>query len=636
MNGRDAGVGKSGDTEGTAPAATHHDGCACHVTINIESDGNVIINNCPTSEGEHQAEEQKVDCFTPRGACMPIVPGAKHKQSRDYKLAALAKSIQVPSTLAAAAFHTSRRYLAGRPAATVSEESVYATLRKLPRSLLACTIDAVDRMKPADRARLIDGSIALDLDQPVGETELSRAFAAEIVRRVGESVFAAPEAGEQERPGQVRVYTPQGEDFFTQVRICSVNGIRTAAFIPAIPIGDRLPGEIQRDCALQIVDGEAQMVCVDRTANCPGESLGPVCARVIDIAPGEALTLEGVNYFSVDARVRLQNPDATTTREVDCHVWGDVDTPVTEVVGGATQLVNDCRVHDRIALRVPDDLPPGLWRLQVVVPNITGIAELGAELVSNFETINVVVPETARFTIAVENIGARKETSPAWFGSDEVGLRTFAAAFDRDFNLLALDPGGDEPNVLSRSVRGDFDTGTDLRWDRIVFEHSTPILGLALVVVGDEIDSEKFYSSEMTSRLALFGAVIAAEFAAAGTAFKIVGLTLATMSTGALIATGAAAAVLVAIAIAVAIWAPADPLIRDAMGFSINDLATLTNVSIPAPERRTFTSTEEIVVHVNTAIPPKKAPFQYHENREYVSDQEDSRYGLVYRFNRLA
>ena len=129
--------------------------------------------------------------------------------------------------------------------------------------------------------------------------------------------------------------------------------------------------------------------------------------------------------------------------------------------------------------------------------------------------------------------------------------------------------------------------------------------------------------------------VIGAEFAAAATAFKVAGLTLVAMGTGGLIATGAGAAVLIAIAIAVAVWAPADPIIRDSIGLSVNDLAMMTSVSIPAPDRRTFNhSTQGIVVNVNTSIPPQKEPFQYHENREYISER--TRIGIVYRFNRLA
>jgi hypothetical protein len=606
----------------------------CSVDIHIDCCGDVNINNCCSPGGETQPQPSSPECFPPLGACMPIVPGAKHKQNRDYKLAKLAAGVRVPSTLAAAAVHMSRRFLAGRPPATELEETVFATLEKMPRGFLACTVDAVDRMSPAHRARLFVSSLASGIDQPIGDAELSQALAAEIVQRVGEELFGDPEAGEQERPGRARLYRPEGEDFFSQVRICSVNGIRTANFIPQIDIGARLPGEIQRDCTLQIVDGQAQVTCQDRTTNCSGHSLGPVCARVLDIAQGEVVTLEGVNYFNVDAQVRLQDQSGTIVRDVGGHVWGDVDTPLNEQVNGETRLINDCRVHDQIAFRVPDDLTPGIWQIQVVVPNTSGIAEFGAELVSNVEFINVVVPESARFQIAVESIIARKETSPDWFGSDEVGVQTFAAALDQQLNLVVLVP--PDRTVLTQQIRDDFDSGTRRNPMRTVFNHDQSISAVTLVVLGDEIDSEKFYSGELNSRLALFGAVIAAELAAAATAFKIAGLTLAGLSTAGLIATGIGAAVLVGIAITIAYWAPADPIIRDSLGLSVNDLALLTNVSIPPPDPASFTSDEEIEVNVNKTIPPEKLPFQYRETREYVSDAEDSRYELIYRFNRLA
>jgi hypothetical protein len=623
-------------TQATTGGAQRDTDCGCAGGITIECRGDVNITNCCSHDGHARPQPSSDECADPKGACMPVVPGAKHKQSRDYKLAKLAAGVRAPSVLAAAAVHTSRRFLAGQAAANPPEEAVYATLRKMPRSLVACTVDAVDGMAPAHRARLISSAFDLDIDQPVGEAELSQAFAAEIVQRVGESLFDDPDAGDQERPGQVRVYKPQGEDFFSQVRICSVNGIRTASFIPAIAIGDRLPGEIQRDCSAQVVDGQAQMVCVDLTANCPGETLGSVCARVLDVAQGEAVTIDGVNFFNVDAKVRFVDDSGTTIRDVDAHVWGDLDTPVTEQVDGETRLVNDCRVHDRIVFRVPDDLPPRVWRFQVAVPNTTGIAELGSELVSNTESINVTVPETARFQIAVDTVIARQETSPEWFGSDEVGLQTFAAAFDRDLNLIDLAPTDDTTLAMSQQIRGDYDSGTRRDPKRTVFDHAQTFAGLTLVVYGDEIDSEKFYSGAMNSRLLLFGEIIVAEFTAAATAFKIAGLALATMSTAALVATGVGAAVLIGIAIGVALWAPADPIIRDSIGLSINDLAMLTSVSLPAPEPRTFTSDDDIVVNVNKTIPPTKLPFEYLETREYVSDSEDSRYELIYRFSRLA
>ena len=72
------------------------------------------------------------------------------------------------------------------------------------------------------------------------------------------------------------------------------------------------------------------------------------------------------------------------------------------------------------------------------------------------------------------------------------------------------------------------------------------------------------------------------------------------------------------------------------LGFPLVDLATLTSANSPAPDPRTFTTENDIVVNVNKRIPPLKLPLEYHETREYVSDDQDSRYELTYRFNRVA
>jgi hypothetical protein len=41
-------------------------------------------------------------------------------------------------------------------------------------------------------------------------------------------------------------------------------------------------------------------------------------------------------------------------------------------------------------------------------------------------------------------------------------------------------------------------------------------------------------------------------------------------------------------------------------------------------------------VNVNSPFPPLKIPLEYHETREYVSGDQDSRYLITYRFNRVA
>jgi hypothetical protein len=45
------------------------------------------------------------------------------------------------------------------------------------------------------------------------------------------------------------------------------------------------------------------------------------------------------------------------------------------------QLFSDCRVHDRLTFRVPDDLPPGLYDMRVLLPNVAAVPGWGDVLV---------------------------------------------------------------------------------------------------------------------------------------------------------------------------------------------------------------------------------------------------------------
>jgi hypothetical protein len=613
--------------------------CGCDIDIRIDCRGDVNIYNCtsPGGTGPTPPPDQP-PCFPPSGACLPVAAGAKHKLSRDYKLAKLAERVRVPSSLAAGAMHLTRRFLLGKTAANPLEAAAFATLGRMSRDILSCTVAAFDAVPARQRARLFAPSLILDPNQPIDEATLVVALAQEIKQRVGVQVFDDPQGADQERPGRVRVYEPQGEDFFSQVRICTVNGLRTANFIPPIDIGDYLPAEIQHDCEIKIVDGQPEVVCQVRTSNCPGNSLGNACARVLDIALGDGVVLEGVNYFSVEARVRFTDKQTgTAVRDVETHIWGDVDTPVTEVVNGETVLVNDCRVHDRLTFQVPNDLAPAIYQINVVVPNITGISAFGSELISNSEFINVIPPATARFQIVTETIYARKETSPDWLGSDEVGLHTLAFPLFADGTF-----GTDEAQRTEQKFKDiqdvDFDTGTQRDITRAVFKHDQPILGLVMSVRGDEIDSQRAYDHEITSSTDFFIDLVKEQAQTIGSALLALGGISALTKLGMIgaIVAGIAALITVGIDIIIALWAPADPIIRDSIGLSINDLATLTSANAPAPDPTTYTTEDGITVNVNKTIPPQKLPTQYTETREYVSDDQDSRYEITYRFNRVA
>ena len=334
------------------------------------------------------------------------------------------------------------------------------------------------------------------------------------------------------------------------------------------------------------MDGQPQVVCQVRTTNCPGNSLGSVCARVLDVALGDGVVLQGVNYFSVNAKVRFTDSHTQVpVRDVDVHVWGDIDTPVTEVINGKTQLINDCRVHDQLTFRVPDDLAPDVYGIQVVVPNITGISTLGTELTSNMEFINVIPGATARFQIVTETIIAREETSPAWLGSDEVGLHTLAFPMDLNFQ-----PIGDLQEERFKDIQNvDFDSGTQRDITRIVFKHDQPILGMLMVVLGDEIDSQRFYDKEVTSQTDYFFDLVKQEAAFVGAAITALGLggsTITALGPVGWIAAGIAAGITLGVDLIITLWAPADPIIRDSIGLSVNDLATLTSANFPRPNRR--------------------------------------------------
>ena len=152
----------------------------------------------------------------------------------------------------------------------------------------------------------------------------------------------------------------------------------------------------------------SQTTCQVQTGTCPGNFLNDVartCLVVPEVSAGEAVVLEGVNFISVDAKVRLMSqPDSAIVREVDSHVFGDLDTQLKEVVDGQEVLIRDCRVHDRLTFVVPDDLPPLVFSVQIVMPNASGIPELGDPIVSNSQFIRVCAPATARFRISSETL----------------------------------------------------------------------------------------------------------------------------------------------------------------------------------------------------------------------------------------
>ncbi|MCL4784668.1 MAG: hypothetical protein KJZ70_16665 [Bryobacterales bacterium] len=539
--------------------------------------------------------------------------------------------------MATSIVHKARRFTLGKAPANAIETAAFPVLERISRDIVSCTVDAVDKLPERQRNRLFVDTLPSDPDTPISESVLVNALTEEIKQRAAAEIFGDPRAADEERPGKIRVFPPSGEISPSQVRICRVNGIRTANFIPLPSLGEYLPSELHQDCTTKIVNGQPQVVCQVRTTNCPGSVIqGTVCARVVEVAAGDSMTLEGVNYFSTDTTIRITNRETGQVfADVPTHVFGDVDTPVTEEVNGENVLVKDCRVKDRLTFRVPPDMLPGLCEIQVFVPNITGNPAFGPFLNSDGEFIQVLQPPSARFQIVTERIRARKETSPASFGSDEVGLQALA------FALFADGTFGEAQDERFKDIRdAEFDSGTSRDITRLVFRHDQPILGMALSMAGYEIDSDRAFNELITSRSDFFVDLIKQQAKFIGAAITAAGGIAKLTSLGAIAGwvAGIAVAITLVVDIVVALWAPADPIIRDSFGLSAIDLDRLTNANFPAPPASSFKTEGDggISVNVNSGIPPEKLPLQYRETREYVSSSEDSRYEIAYRYNRIA
>lgn len=613
----------------------------CRVDIHIENQGDVNIYGCtaPLPSEPTCPPSPPEECETlplPPGQCIPVVQGAKPKQSRQQKLEKLLANNHVPSALAASFFHLSRRFLQQRAAANPLEESAFDVLRSLSpelQGILSCAVKSFDSLSSNERDRFFDTSLTNDVNTPIDPITLAAAVSNELTQHVGVLVSGNPHEIETERPGQNRFVDPgTPESFDFQLRICRVNGIRTVEFRPVLGLGDYEPAELQQHCEPVLVGEDVKINCEVQKTNCPGKRLSDgTCLRVPDIEAGDGVTLEGVNFISTDIIVRLvaQSP-GTASADVKGHVFGDLITPLNESVEGETRVIRDCRVRDRLTFQVPKDLPPAIYTVQIVMPNVSSIPFLGDEITSNMEFINVLPPASARFQIVAERLVTVQETSPTSFGSDEVGLHVIAVPFFANGSLGSFQ----FLNGAKGREFGNVDSGDDRIMNDVLFSHQQDILGLAMSVTGYEIDSRKAYNEQITTFSEAFIHIIEKEWNFIkddlGDALK----ELAKIGIkAALVVVGIAVVVTLGIDLIYAAWAAADLIIEDQIGLTNVDLVTLTSVNLPSPPISKHRTAHEIVVNVT---PQVKRTQEYLELREYVCKERESQYEIVYRYNRIA
>ena len=588
---------------------------------------------CCEDEPPDTTGEEECPGLPPEGACIPLALGSKPKQSREAKLQELLKSNSIPSALAAAFFQMARRYTREASAASNLETDAFRIFDSLPSHLqrvLECTVQTFEGLPRSIRDPLIDSEITKDPSRPLDADFLAERVSKELLARTSLGALDDKDSLENPVPGQVRIIEGDEGIAALRVNICRLNGLRTSSFSPQLTAGEYEPEETQQICTPEVVNGEVLLNCKVQTGDCPGNSVDEVCIHVPQVQAGESVRLEGVNFFNVQARVRLSaKAPGTTTREVEAHVCGDLETPITEEVDGFQRVIADCRVHDRILFRVPEDLPTGIYSIQIAQANTTGI-DFGAELISLPDHfIEVVAPDDATFQIASEILEAKKETSPAFFGSDEVGLRIGVITIAE--NLV---PG---PLVEHRfpsnnqTIFGNVDSGNTREMNRMLFQ-GAGIGGVSLSIIGFEVDDQDVFEQQITEFQDAFVAVVQSAWQAVADAVGAVGGGVALafgLSTA--WASAIAAAIVLAILVVVALWAPADLIIEDVIGLSRADLSRLTSPNIAAPAVVEFTSSGGIDV----AVEPVSKGVQYRERRKYRSKAEDSDYHITLRYNRL-
>ena len=612
------------------------DRTCCRIDISIKAEGDVNIYNCPSPDARTPPPaEPAAQMPVSPGACIPLALGAKPKQSQRRKLDRLLAANTVPSAFAASFVGLSRRFLAGKAPANPFEAHMFDRLSALPpalKSTLSCTVSQFESIPAAERSRLFDTSLLGDVNTPIDLARVGQAFAAEVSQRATQVALGDPECA-TERPGKIRVFDPGvGSEIFTsQVVICRINTLRTQQFIPSLAIGDYTPAELQQQCVPQVVNGELQVTCTPQHGNCPGHMLtDSTCLRVQEVDAGQSVLLEGVNFFSVDATVRLRARDSSGPDvEVAAHVCGDEDTPVTEVVNGNTVLIADCRVHDRLTFQVPPELPPGVYELRVAVPNITGIATFGPFLESVPEYLCVMPPATARFRIAGEKLRAHSETSPAFFGSDEVAVRFLTLGIHTDGTFSQLEH--------VEALFDDVDDGETRNLTCVPLpEYDRPLHAVSILVLGYEVDNWAAYAAQITSFTDAFVMLLKDQWKLfVGETVYFTALTALAGGGGwGIVIAAVVAGLMLAADIFLALWAPADLIMQDVVSWSACDLAALTSDTHPAPGIAPYvTAGGDIKVKVTA---DEKGGGEYLERREYTCDAEDSRYSITLRYSRVA
>lgn len=588
------------------------------------NDGNDST-NCPFPS------RVKCTCLPLDGACVPLALGHKSKHDVLTKLNRLADNTQIPSVLGAVLFESARRFMLGQPAETLIERDFYRILSGLSsdgRTVLSCCLNVIDSLPASQRDKLLSPFIKANTN--LSTPTIANLLADEIVKVASQKFLGNPEAMQNPRPGLARVFP--GDEIFPPTLdpfIFLVNGTRTR---DAIILEQNSPTseEVENIC---IINEQNQQICTAQNPPCPG-NIAPtsnVCLKVHHVLGGDLVVLQGLNFFTLDAKVAIASKAQPSLRRVvPTIVYGDLDTPLVDEQG---QRILDTRVKDKLIFAVPEDLPDGIYTIQVEVENKNAdvLGPVPKTYISSPEFLRILPPPDTNFQILAETLNCVEETDGP--GSDEVALNFFTS-------LITLDPLTGDIDLSTLTNREFRFNGVDSGEQRAINfapVQANNLVGVNISIKGYEVDNEDAYRDQITElgdafllgMQSIWASVAGSLTTSVGTAIAIAAG--ATLAVGSAIVAAAALVVTVVVALIFAAWAPADPIIEDSIGLDLIQLADLTTPSLPLPPQTTTFTPEGIKVVVDSL----SKDVEFKQLRGYISEDEGSLYQLIFRYSRF-
>jgi hypothetical protein len=574
------------------------------------------------------------------------------RPSPEERIAMLLKAYPVPASLATYLLHVIERFDAGKQPGDDAEAQVFATIKRLrpqARQALSRSAKAVRTLPPAISTKLSSHQLTVrSLDQPILLHSLADPFAREAIN-LGRALQGYLAGGPQFRPWGVRIAgdTPIVVEAPWPF-ICSVNGYRKADHRP--PLGVYRPEELEQTCTYRVPPNASHLRPGDIEANCTyrrsgcgaGHTVDGICLHVPVVRPGEEVVLQGFNFGAEGTRVKLvHSQKRDVVYDLPCSVLVDTATPGRD---GNGAVIADCRVKDQIRFTVPTTSPdtfhefvPGVYRLDVEVPNTTGDHVLGSRpdrlttaTPRNTAVLDVLPPADLSYRVWVDasrNI-VEEYLEP---GSDEVRLFAVVATVGAD-GVIDLHR-TEMPHVLEDFSEGDI--VTNFVWDLLgqgtqgVAVPNHLVVGLA----GWEVDDEDALDDEVQSFYEAFTAVLERVWDLVKDRIAEIAKALASLGLVGLLVAGIAVAVVLIFGLIWAAWAPPDLVLFDSIGLNSSLLYRMTDPSAPAvrsPDHN-FYPQVPVSVHVD---PPAKLGYRHTEWRRYTykADLGDPNPDSVYAF----